>query len=84
MGQVEKTPKPDPKTILNELTTNVQKIIKSQDKKGRWIVHEDKFRKQVTGKRWNGEYRLEDRISSALFNSNVEVLCKFLESYKSK
>ncbi|MCK5369145.1 MAG: hypothetical protein KAQ62_11360, partial [Cyclobacteriaceae bacterium] len=80
--QTTTAPKFDQETTLKELAANVQEIIKSQDKLGRWIVHQDKFRKQVMGRRWNGEYRVEDRISSALFNQNVRVLCEFLELYK--
>ena len=75
-------PKPGQKATAQELAPNVQEIIKNQDELGRWIVHQDQFRKQVQGKRWNGEYRIEDRISSALFNKNVEILCEFLEAYK--
>lgn len=69
--------------VMEELVANVLEIIQDQDGSGRWIVHQDKFRKQVQGKRWNGEYRVEDRISSALFNHNVAVLCEFLEKHKS-
>jgi hypothetical protein len=65
-------------TKMEGLAANVREIIKSQDKSGRWIVHQDQFRKEVRGERWNGEYRIEDRISSALFNHNVGVLCEFL------
>ncbi len=75
-------PKVDPMTALKDLAANAREIIKNQDKLGRWIVHQDRFRKQVQGKRWDGEYRLEDRISSALFNHNVGVLCEFLEVYR--
>ncbi len=82
MGQVAQTPKPDPGITIKKWAANVQYILKDQDELGRWIVHEDKFRTEVQGRRWNGEYRLEDRISSALFNKNVEVLCEFLELYK--
>ena len=67
---------------LDELAENARKIIEAQDELGRWVVHQDKFRKEVQGKRWNGEYRTEDRISSALFNHSVETLCQFLEMYK--
>ena len=81
-GQINAAPEIDQKRISKELAANVQEIIKKQDKLGRWIVHEDKFRKQVQGNRWNGEYRVEDRISSTLFNNNVGVLCEFLEMYK--
>ncbi len=66
---------------LIELAADVREIIKNQDKMGRWIVHRDQFRKEVQGKTWNGEYRIEDRISSSLFNHNVGVLCDFLETY---
>lgn len=72
----------DPAPSLSKLAAEVQEIIKNQDKMGRWITHQDQFRKEVTGKIWNGEYRTEDRISSALFNHNIGVLCAFLEAYK--
>lgn len=75
-------PKADQEGKLIELAENVRKIIKNQDKMGRWIVHQDRFRKEVAGKIWDGEYRTEDRISSSLFNHNVGVLCAFLEAYK--
>jgi hypothetical protein len=75
------TPELDQERVMEELTATVREIINNQDKMGRWIVHQDKFRKQVQGERWNGEYRTEDRISSALFNHNVGVLCDFLNEY---
>jgi len=68
---------------LNELAANAKKIIQNQDDLGRWVVHNDKFRKEISVQKWNGEYRVEDRISSALFNRNVDALCDFLEAYKS-
>ena len=80
--QATDAPEIDQENTIKELAANVREIIKSQDKLGRWIVHQDQFRKQVTGRRWNGEYRVEDRISSALFNQNVRALCEFLEAYK--
>jgi len=61
------------------LAESVEKIIENQDEQGRWVVHNDKFRKGTPGYKWQGEYRYEDRISSALFNRNVAVLCEFLE-----
>lgn len=82
MGKAPETPTPDQTTAIKELAEIVQDIIKNQDEKGRWIVHQDKFRKEVPCKRWNGEYRIEDRISSALFNRNAGVLCEFLEMYE--
>ena len=81
--QTVSAPKIDKESTIKKLAANVREIIESQDEMGRWIVHQDQFRKEVRGKRWNGEYRIEDRISSALFNENVEVLCEFLEAYKS-
>ena len=67
---------------LTSITDIIRQIIASQDKQGRWIVKQDKFRKGTPGYDWQGEYRYEDRISSALFNQNVETLCFFLEVYK--
>jgi hypothetical protein len=77
------TPEPDKLSTLNDLAADVREIIKNQDKLGRWIVRQDQFRKEVPGEIWNGEYRVEDRISSALFNRNVSILCAFLEDYLS-
>jgi hypothetical protein len=67
---------------MKELEQKVRQIIQEQDEMGRWIFHRDQFRKQFQGRIWNGEYRVEDRISCALFNHNVGVLCEFLEVYK--
>lgn len=74
-------PEPDQESALKELAIKVGGIITTQDHLGRWIVHQDKFRNEVSGKTWDGEYRIEDRISSALFNRNVATLCAFLELY---
>ncbi|MEZ5038451.1 MAG: pectate lyase [Saprospiraceae bacterium] len=73
---------PDRLTDLRQLATSVQKVIESQDAKGRWIVHNDQFRKEVGGQIWNGEYRVEDRISSRLFYTNVDLICNFLSLFK--
>lgn len=81
IGEKEDAPEPNPNDVIMELVDQVEKIVKSQDKEGRWIVKNDKFRKGTPGYEWNGEYRYEDRISSALFNSNVAVLCEFLKLY---
>lgn len=61
------------------LITAVKKAIDSQDDQGRWIVHNDRFRQEIHVTKWNGEYRTADRISSGLFNLNVNLLCEFLE-----
>lgn len=81
MDPANNTPVLGQKGAIEDLAANVREIIKNQDKLGRWIVYQDKFRKEVQGQRWNGEYRIEDRVSSALFNHNVEILCEFLNKY---
>jgi hypothetical protein len=63
------------------LAQSAREVISSQDGMGRWIVHNDKFRQDIPTDRWNGEYRVSDRISSALFNRNINILCEFLEKY---
>ena len=81
MDTANSTPAFDQKREMEDLAENVREIITNQDKLGRWIVYQDKFRKEVQGQRWNGEYRIEDRISSALFNHNVVILCEFLYKF---
>ena len=71
----------DPAEHLGTLAQIAREVIDSQDDQGRWIVHDDKFRQDVPTSQWNGEYRIEDRISMALFNKNVHALCDFLEAY---
>ena len=68
---------------LDELAGNAKEVVQNQDDMGRWVVRDDKFRRDISVQKWNGEYRIEDRISSALFNRNINMLCDFLESYKS-
>jgi len=80
-NQAEAVAEPDQEKAIEKLAEEVRKIINNQDEMGRWIVRNDQFRKEVRGKRWDGEYRIEDRISSALFNNNVGELCEFLEIY---
>jgi len=79
IGELPKPDAPEPVEVLKKLIPKVQEIMKSQDEKGRWVVKNDKFRKGTPGYQWKGEYRYEDRISSALFNQNVAVLCEFLK-----
>jgi len=82
IGKLPKPDEPDRVEVLKELAPKVQEIIERQDEKGRWVVKNDKFRKGTPGYRWKGEYRYEDRISSALFNQNVAVLCEFLKLFE--
>ncbi len=81
-GQAPKTPEHDKEAVIKKLAEDARKIIESQDEQGRWIAHKNTFREEVPGKIWNGEYRTEDRISSELFNRNVNILCAFLEECK--
>ncbi|MCB0631750.1 MAG: pectate lyase [Saprospiraceae bacterium] len=67
---------------MEELVARVQQIIQVQDEEGRWVARQNRFRRDLPVAEWNGEYRVEDRISSALFNYNVSVLCMFLERYR--
>ena len=64
---------------VKNLIPLINEILNSQDDQGRWIVKDDRFRKEMSLRKWNGEYRTEDRISSQLFNHNINTLCKFLE-----
>lgn len=82
IGQLQKVPGKQAEELLKELFPKVQEIIQTQDELGRWIVHQNKFRKEISVQKWNGEYRVENRISCALFNRNVELLCEFLKLYK--
>ena len=68
--------------ILKSIESEISKIISSQDEKGRWIS-KDKYRFRTPGKRWNGEYKVRDRISSGLFNRNINQLCDYIELAKS-
>ena len=68
---------------LKGLEPDVRKIISSMDEKGRWIS-KDKYRFRTPGQRgWTGEYKVRDRISSRLFNSNINQLCDYIELAKS-
>jgi PelA/Pel-15E family pectate lyase len=65
---------------LASLSVSVKKIIGSQATSGAWITPNDRFKTTMPeGVRWNGEYTVMDRISSAVFNRNVAVLCEYLE-----
>ena len=81
-GQLPEAAEPNREAVIKKLAEDALRIIESQDDQGRWIAHKNIFRDEVPGKIWNGEYRTEDRISSELFNRNVNNLCAFLEEYK--
>jgi hypothetical protein len=67
---------------LMELQQEVMEIARDLDDQGRWIVKDDRYKKRERGKTWAGEYAVQDRLSSALFNHNVQRLCMYLELYK--
>lgn len=69
---------------FQERAPGVQKIISSLDEQGRWITTNDRFKKYTPDYRWNGEYEIKDRISSAVFINNVNELCDFIELAQEK
>ena len=65
---------------LKALSGLVKKIMESQEASGAWITRNDRFKATLPeGVRWNGQYSTMDRISSAVFNSHVALLCEYLE-----
>ncbi len=62
----------------SDLRESVNKIISSQDEIGRWITKNDRFKKEIPKKKWNGQYIIKDRISSAVFNENINTLCDYI------
>lgn len=70
----------DARRRLDALTEAVQRVIAEQEGSGAWITRGDRFKRTMPkGVRWNGEYDVMDRISSAVFNRNVALLCEYLE-----
>jgi hypothetical protein len=74
---------PDPvlsrRQEMEELIPKVKAIIAAQDEFGRWVSRNDRFKVYTTGERWNGQYDIKDRVSSAVFNRNINTLCAYLE-----
>jgi len=65
---------------LKALSGPVKEILKVQEPSGAWITRDDRFKQTMPkGVRWNGEYAVMDRISSAVFNQNVAILCEYIE-----
>ncbi|KAA3653835.1 MAG: hypothetical protein DWQ10_18185 [Calditrichaeota bacterium] len=69
---------------LQKLISEVKVILAAQDEHGRWVTKNDRFKKYVPGVRWNGEYRVADRIKSSVFNRNINALCAYLELTKER
>ncbi|MCK5456071.1 MAG: hypothetical protein KAI45_03025, partial [Melioribacteraceae bacterium] len=66
---------------LESIKPQIMEIMKSQDAKGRWVTKNDRYRKEILHTKWNGEYIIKDRVKSSEFNSNVNMLCYYLELY---
>jgi hypothetical protein len=65
---------------LDFLAIEVKKIVEAQESSGAWITKNDRFKKRMPeGERWNGQYLVMDRISSEVFNQNVDILCEYIE-----
>ncbi|MBD3374415.1 hypothetical protein GF406_05200 [candidate division KSB1 bacterium] len=64
---------------LQELYPVVKEILDDQTEKGLWIIRNDRFRQQIPLRKWNGEYEVADRISSARFNQVVKTLTDYLQ-----
>ncbi len=68
---------------LMELSSAVMEILETQDPSGAWITPNDRFKTSMPkGVRWNGQYTVMDRISSAVFNQNTAILCEYIELSK--
>jgi hypothetical protein len=76
----ESEPSPqDSGKAWRQMIPKVRAIMDAQDEQGRWITKNDRYKRHTRGVRWNGEYETQDRISSAVFNRNIRLLCTFLE-----
>ncbi len=67
---------------LDRLRTHVKSVLNELDKQGRWITKKDRYKQHTPGRRWNGEYKVQDRISSHVFNTNINILCDYLELWQ--
>ena len=65
---------------MKSMAKTVREIIASQEESGAWITRNDRFKMDMPRNvRWNGEFEEADRISSAVFNRNVKMLCEYIE-----
>ena len=65
---------------LEEISSKVIQIIGEQEKSGAWITKNDTFKKRMPdGVRWNGQYLTMDRISSQVFNNNINLLTTYID-----
>jgi hypothetical protein len=61
------------------LRVEAVRAIEALDETGRWITRDDRYKVYRQGESWDGEYAISDRLSSAVFIKNVDLLCDFLE-----
>lgn len=64
---------------LEALQPQVEAVLNQLDEQGRWLTPNDRYKQHTPGRRWNGEYEVQDRISSHVFNTNIHILCDYLE-----
>ena len=73
------SPPHDSGKAWQQMIPTVRAIMEAQDEQGRWITKNDRYKRHTRSIRWNGEYETRDRISSAVFNRNIRLLCRFLD-----
>ncbi len=62
-----------------KLEEKIKHIIEAQDSQGRWISKKEKFKvKNDENIPWKGAYDNQDRISSELFNRNMNFISNYL------
>jgi len=65
---------------LDGMRPEILAVLESLDEQGRWVVKNDRYKVREPGEKiWQGDYEVSDRLSSALFIKNTELLCDFLE-----
>ena len=68
-----------PAIRLAELEKKVTAIVEAQDKEGRWISKDDKYKKRMAGEPWQGDWEVQDRISSKTFVDNINTLADYID-----
>lgn len=66
-------------TRSGQLLAQAIHAIETLDETGRWITRGDNYKVYRQGETWDGEYAVSDRLSSAVFIENVDLLCDFLD-----
>ena len=68
---------------LKNMEPAVRKVISSQDEMGRWVT-KDKYRYYEPGdwRKWDGQYKVGERLRSSVFIRNINTLCDYIELAK--